>query len=172
MTLSLFSRSLHYKDSKTEPCVHSVSWITRWNLTKVEQRHHWDWEKKWLDVGDLYLVFKSHRHFETQILIEKSLCAHYILNQQLEFYQTSADTSLGHAEEVIRFWWPWPHFHGHTGTVQGVSNKHCLLTLFSFVSKCTWSFYTPPPKKVVAFYVIPSKQFESLAVRQCFVSGL
>ena len=56
---------------------------------------------------------RSHRHFETQILTEKSLCAHYILNQWLEFYQTSTDTSLGHRKEVIRFWWPWPHFQGH-----------------------------------------------------------
>ena len=53
---------------------------------------------------------RSHRHFETQIFIEKSLCAHYLLNQWLEYYQTSIDTSLGHGKEVIRFWWPWPHF--------------------------------------------------------------
>ena len=44
--------------------------------------------------------FQGHTwHFETQILIEKSLCAHYIL----EFYLTSTDTSLGHGKEVIRF---------------------------------------------------------------------
>ena len=56
---------------------------------------------------------RSHRHFETQILIEKSLCAHYLLDQWLEFYQTSKDTSLRQGKEVIRFWWPWPHFQGH-----------------------------------------------------------
>ena len=56
---------------------------------------------------------RSHRHFETQILIEKSLCAHFILNQWLKFYQTSTDTSLGKGKEVIRFWWLWPHFQGH-----------------------------------------------------------
>ena len=58
---------------------------------------------------------RSQWHFETLILIEKSLCAHYtcILNQWLKFYQTSTDRWLGHRKEVIRFWWPWPHFQGH-----------------------------------------------------------
>ena len=58
MTLTLFSRTLHYKDSKSEPCVHSISWINRWNLTKLAQIHHWHWGKKWLDFGDLDLIFK------------------------------------------------------------------------------------------------------------------
>ena len=43
----------------------------------------------------------------------KSLCAHYLFNQWLEFDQTSIDTSLGRGTEVIRFWWPWPYFQGH-----------------------------------------------------------
>ena len=60
-----------------------------------------------------FLFSRSHRHFETQILIEKSLSAHYNLNQWLEFDQTSTDASLGHGKEVVRFWWPWPHFQGH-----------------------------------------------------------
>ena len=46
------------KYSKIEPWVHSVSWINRWNLTKLAQIHHLDWGKKWLDFGDLYFVFK------------------------------------------------------------------------------------------------------------------
>ena len=56
---------------------------------------------------------RLHWHFETQILIGKSLCAHYLLNQWLEFYQTSTDTSLGQGKEEIRFWWPWHHFQGN-----------------------------------------------------------
>ena len=47
---------------------------------------------------------RSHRHFETQIVIEKSLRAHYLLHQWLEFYQTSTDTSLEQGKEMIRFW--------------------------------------------------------------------
>ena len=56
---------------------------------------------------------RSHRHFETQILIEKCLCEDYILNQWLEFKQTSKYSWLGHGKEMIRFLWPWPHSQGH-----------------------------------------------------------
>ena len=35
-----------------------ISWINRWNLTKLAQIHNWDWGKKWLDFGDLDLIFK------------------------------------------------------------------------------------------------------------------
>ena len=70
MTLTLFLRSLHYKDSKNEPCVHSVSWINRWNLTKVAQIHHWVWKKKWLDFGDLDLIFK----------VTLALCRGYLIS--------------------------------------------------------------------------------------------
>ena len=43
MTLTLFSRSLHYKYSISESCVHSISWINRWNWTKLAQIYYWDW---------------------------------------------------------------------------------------------------------------------------------
>ena len=36
----------------------------------------------------------------------------YLLNQ------TCTGTLLGQGEEVIRFWWPWPHFQGHTSTLK------------------------------------------------------
>ena len=54
-----------------------------------------------LDFGDLDLIFKVTLAlcFETQILIEKSLCAHYLLNQWLEFDQTSTDTSIGRGKK-------------------------------------------------------------------------
>ena len=42
----------------------------------------------------------------------KSLCAHYLFNQLLEFDQTSTDASSGCGKEVIRFWWLWPYFQG------------------------------------------------------------
>ena len=54
----IFKVTTLYKYSKSEPCVHTISWINRWNLTKLAQIHHWNWGKKWLDFGDLYLVFK------------------------------------------------------------------------------------------------------------------
>ena len=82
-------------------------------LPKLAQMHHWDWGKKWLDFGDLISFSRSHRHFETQMLIGKSLCAYYTLNQWLEFEQTSTNRLLGHGKEVIRFLWPGPRFQGH-----------------------------------------------------------
>ena len=53
VTLTLFSRSLHYKYSKKQAlliqqkvCVHIISLTNRWNLTKLAQIHHQDWGKK------------------------------------------------------------------------------------------------------------------------------
>ena len=100
------------KDSKNELCVHSISWINRFNLTKLAQIHLCDWGKEVILVI-LISFSRSHQHFEIQILIVKSLCAHCLLNQWLEFYQTSTNTSLGQGKEVIRLWWPWHHFQGH-----------------------------------------------------------
>ena len=74
MTLTSFSRSLLYKVSVNDCCVHPISWIIRWNLFKLAQILHWDEGKKWLDFGDCTSFSRSHWHFETQILIEKSLC--------------------------------------------------------------------------------------------------
>ena len=43
-----------------------------------------------------------------------SLSSLYPLNQSMDFDQTYTDTLLGGSKEVIRFWWPWPPFQGHT----------------------------------------------------------
>ena len=49
------------------------------------------------------LFSRSHRHFETQILIEKNLYTDFVLNQWLQFYQTtSTDTALRSRKEVMR----------------------------------------------------------------------
>ena len=47
-----------------------------------------------------------------------SLSALYLLKQWVDFDQTCTDTLLEGWEEVNRFWWPWPHFHGHTSTLK------------------------------------------------------
>ena len=36
----------------------SISWTIGWILTKLAQTHYWDGGKKWLDFGDLDLLFK------------------------------------------------------------------------------------------------------------------
>ena len=71
-------RSLHYKDSKSEPCVHSISWINRWNLTRLAQIHQWDWEKKWLDFGDLDIIFKATPALWNSNFNRKKACVHII----------------------------------------------------------------------------------------------
>ena len=76
---------------------------TSMGLRKEVIRFWWPWSHFQGHTGTLKLKY----------WLEKSLCAHFILNQWLEFYLTSTDTSLGHGKEVVRFWWPWPHFQGH-----------------------------------------------------------
>ena len=38
-------------------CVHTMSLTNGWNLTKLEQIHHKDGWKEWLDFGDLDIIF-------------------------------------------------------------------------------------------------------------------
>ena len=45
------------------------------------------------------------------------LSALYLLNQWVDFDQTCTNTLLGVGKEVIKFWWLWPHFQGHTSTL-------------------------------------------------------
>ena len=134
MTLTSFSRSLHYKDSKNEPCVHSISWINRWNLTKLAQIHHWDWGKKWLDFGDLDLIFKVTPALWNSNFDRKELVCTLSLEPMVEFYQTSTDTLLGQGKEVIRFWWPRPYFQGHY--IIKTLKMSFVCTLMSWINRC------------------------------------
>ena len=106
VTLTLFSRSPHYKFSK-KILVNEVKSLctqylfNQWLETELAQIHHKN--------------RAPHYEFSKKILVNevKSLCAHYLFNQWLEFDQTGTDTSSGWGKEVIRFWWPWPYFQGH-----------------------------------------------------------
>ena len=42
------------------------------------------------------------------------LSAQYLVNQWLVSYQTFMDILMGHNKELVRFWWPWPNFQGHS----------------------------------------------------------
>ena len=42
------------------------------------------------------------------------ISARYLLNRWTDFDQTCTDTLLGGRNELIRFWWPWPNFQGHS----------------------------------------------------------
>ena len=57
-------------------CLHSISWINGWILTKFAQTHYWDREKKWLDFGDLDLISRSHRHFKIFKFWPQKACLH------------------------------------------------------------------------------------------------
>ena len=53
------------------------------------------------------------------------------LHSRVDFDQTEADTLFGRGKDVIRFWWPWHHFHGHTSilNVKFWSKTACLHTI-------------------------------------------
>ena len=71
----------------------------------------WEGVKSWLDFGDLDLIFKVTATF-CNVWNFVSGC--YLLNQWTYFDQTCIDTLLGGCEELIRFWWPWLNFQGHS----------------------------------------------------------
>ena len=60
--------------------------------------------KKWLDFGDLDLIFKVTPAL-CQIFTKKSLSAPYLLNQMMDSGQTLCIVSLGQLKELIRFSW-------------------------------------------------------------------
>ena len=117
VTLTLFSRSQeHFEMSKIWfPCM--FFWTSGWILTKLAYIHCWEEGKSWLNIGDLYLIFKvTAAHWNVQNMVSVS----YLMNQSMDFDQTRVDTFLGEGEELIRFWWPLPNFQGHTGSLWNV----------------------------------------------------
>ena len=136
MTLTSFSRSLHYKDSKNELSVHSISWINRWNLTKLAQIHHCDGGKKWLDFDDLDLIFKVTPALWNSNFVRKKLVCTLSLEPMLEFDRISTDTSIGRgkSDQILVTLTSFPRsLHYKMSLVcneRGVSNKHCLLPFF------------------------------------------
>ena len=101
-TFTLFSRSLHYKDSKNESCVLPISWISWWNLTTLTQ------------------LCQSHTLQLWKAIPNTEKKGSFI------YFQNRKKGAIG------------PHCHitpcvgSHPLEVQEVSNKHCLLILFSF----------------------------------------
>ena len=90
-------------------CLHSISWTKGWILTKFAQTHYWEGEEKWLDFGDLDLIFIfTPALWNFHILNKKNLSAPYFLNQMTESGQTSYTVKLGWFKDLFRFWWPWP----------------------------------------------------------------
>ena len=89
---------------------HSISLLNGHILVKLTQIYHWEGEKCWLDFGVLDPIFRVTGGLR---LLEKSLSTPYLLKEWIDFNQTRTSILLGHVKELIRFWWPWPHFQGH-----------------------------------------------------------
>ena len=90
-----------------------ASWTNGWILTKLAYTHYWEGGKKWLDFGDLDLIFKVTLALKFSNFDQKSLSAPYLLNQMRDSGQTSNIVTFGWLKDLIRFWWPWPNFQGH-----------------------------------------------------------
>ena len=71
--------------------------------------------KSCLDFGDLDFIFKV-----TPALwnVQKRVSGRYLLNWTMDFSQTLYIVWLWHHKELIRFWWPWSNFQGHTTTLK------------------------------------------------------
>ena len=110
VTMTPFSRSHEGLCSKMA-CLHLISWRNGWILTKLAKPYCCDMEKNWLDFGDQDPIFKVTGWLR---LLENGLSAPYLLNEWVEFDQTCTAILLRQGQELIRVWWPLPHFQGHT----------------------------------------------------------
>ena len=67
-------------------------------------------EKNWLDFGDLDPILKVTQGLR---LLENGSSAPYLMKECMDFDHTCTTILLWHEKELIRFWWPWPHFQGN-----------------------------------------------------------
>ena len=91
--------------------LHIFSRMNGWILTKLVQLYCWDRDKNWLDFGDLDHIFKVTGGLR---LLEIGLSVPYLMKEWVDFDQICTTILLWHEKELIRVWWPWPHFQGHT----------------------------------------------------------
>ena len=110
MTLTPFSRSEEGSDCWKMACLHPISWRNGWSLAIFAQIYCCDMKKNWLDFSDLASIFKVTQGLR---LLENGLSAPYPMKEWMDFDQTCTTILLWHGKELIRFWWPWPHFQGH-----------------------------------------------------------
>ena len=108
--LTLFSRSHKGLDCWKMACLHPISWRNGWILTKLVHLYCCDIEKNWVDFGGFDPIIKVTGGLR---LLENGLSAPYLLKEWMDFDQTCAAILFGQGQELIRFWWPWPHFQGH-----------------------------------------------------------
>ena len=110
VTLTPFSRSQEGSDCWKMACLHPISRMNGWILTTLVHLYCCDMEKNWLDFGDHGPIFKVTQGLR---LLENDLSASYLMKEWMDFDQTCTAILLWHEKELIRFWWPWPHFQSH-----------------------------------------------------------
>ena len=71
-------------------CLHSIFWTNGWILTKLAHMHYWDGGKKWLDFGDLNLIFKV-----TPALDQKKLVCTLSLEPNDRFWPNFINCNVG-----------------------------------------------------------------------------
>ena len=114
-------------------CLHFIFWTSGWILTKLTQTHYWDGGKKWLDFGDLDLIFK----------VTPALWNFYHKKLVCTLMTDSGQIVTGWVKDLIRFWWPWPNFQGHH-TIKTVKMS-LVCTLSPETNGGFWPNYTETP---------------------------
>ena len=54
--------------SSSQVCIHHISWISRWNFTKLAWQQHWDKPKCWLGFGAFEPISMSLEALGSQII--------------------------------------------------------------------------------------------------------
>ena len=82
--------------------------------------------KEWTDFDfcDLDPIFKVTGGLR---LLENGFSAPSLQNEWMDYDQTCTAILLRQGQELIRFWWPWPHFQGHMGAQ--IDGKWLVCTL-------------------------------------------
>ena len=100
MTLTPFSRSQEGSDCWKMACLHPISRINWWILTKFVNLYCCDMEKDWLDFGGLDPIFKVTQGLR---LLENGLYAAYLMEEWIDFDQTCKTILLLHEKELLDF---------------------------------------------------------------------
>ena len=91
-----------------ENCLSAPYLLNEWmDYDQLVHPNCYDMEKNWLDFEDHDPIFKVTLRLT---LVENGLSAPCLLKEWVDFDQTCTAIFLGHASELIIFWWPSPHF--------------------------------------------------------------
>ena len=112
-------------------CLHPISRMNGWILTKLVHLYCCDMEKNWLDFGDHGPIFKVTQGLR---LLKNGLSAPCLMKEWMDFDQTCTTILLWIEKELIRFCWP--HFKGQRRA--------------RIVGK--WIFCTPSPEWMDGFW--------------------